>query len=381
MNHHPCTHYGLCGGCSLRQLPYETQLKQKEAAIRAAVSAAGAQRIDHILPSPEQEFHRNRMDFAFGTDEDGGLLLGLRQKGRFDRVVDIFDCRLFSELGNRVLAFTRGYFTRAGVPAYNPRAHTGLLRYVVLREAKKTKEFLVTLVTAECGESLAREYAVALTAACPGVSTVVWSVNTGVSDVSTGALREVLTGPGFITETLLNRSFRISPYSFFQTNTRGAALLYAEVCRCIREQAAPPVLFDLFSGAGGFGVVLADAARFVVSVELDFNALTDARDNARRNNVFNIGFVNGRVEKLLRALKISPADILILDPPRQGLQGKLVRRIVESAARRLVYVSCNPTTLALDLAGFVPAFTLEQVIPVDLFPHTPHVETICLLSR
>lgn len=376
-----CQHFGFCGGCAFRDTGYLEQLVNKKKALVEEFRGMGAVVIEDVLPSPAVDYYRNRMDFVFGSS-DGKIILGQKQKGRFDRVVDINSCYMMSSLAGEILNFSRKYFRKNPLPVYDTRRHEGVLRYLVLREGKNTGDFLVNLVTAEVSEKSVSDFATEIKKEFSGISTFVWSVSESFSDDSHGDLRKVLFGDGYISDKIGNTAFRISPYSFFQTNTRAAELLYAymeKIAGSLTKNGG--MLFDLYCGAGGFGLVLAGMFKNVVGVELYLKALEDARINCNVNDIVNYQFINAKVEKIISVLRFGEKDIIILDPPRAGVQAKAARKIVESKMKNIVYVSCNPRSLRIDLEILAEGFDIGNIQPFDMFPHTPHVECVVALKR
>jgi 23S rRNA (uracil1939-C5)-methyltransferase len=399
---------GACGGCATQDVPYAEQLAAKEARVRAVLAPFSPGRFAPIRPSPEPFYFRNKMEFAFhgashgpgfpsapavapdrrmgsdGAHAGGNVVLGLRERGAFDRVVDLQDCRLLSPETPVLLEAVRRWAEREGVPAYRSKARAGFLRYLVLREGKNTGQRMVHLVTAP-GEPAAgwkESFLGALKETGVRADTVVWSVNETLSDVAFGSRSETLSGAGFITETLGGRAFRVSPTSFFQTNTRGAEILY----KIIEDRLAPgaETLFDLYCGSGTIGLFCSGLFRRVVGVELHGPAVADAKANAAALGVpaefRELDAAKVPADAELGALWKGNASA-VADPPRPGLQGPLRRLLVQFPLERWVYVSCNPDALAKDLPVLADAYDVESAEPVDLFPHTPHVETVVTFRK
>jgi 23S rRNA (uracil1939-C5)-methyltransferase len=322
------------------------------------------------------------MEFAFGGLKDGPVLLGLRQKGRFDRIVDLSECRILSSDAGRLLAAVRCWAESEKIPTYHLKSHKGFLRYLVVREGKNTGERMVHLVTA-AGEAPKESFLAALDGSGVRVDTAVWSVNPDLSDVARGVVKAVWRGSGAITETLEGKPYVVTPDGFFQTNTRAAERLYGVV----REWAgAGETLLDLYCGAGTIGLFCAANFRRVVGVETHAASVESARENARRQGDERVEFhaldVAGAVkEPWFAALWDDPGTVAVLDPPRPGLTPDLRRLLMDRPPARWIYVSCNPKALAADLAVLSDVFAVQSVQSVDLFPHTPHVETALLLRR
>jgi 23S rRNA (uracil-5-)-methyltransferase RumA len=377
-----CQHYGTCGGCSLRHLPYKDQLAQKQKALEELLADLPKIKLKPILPSKHQNFYRNKMDFAFGKN-GAGFALGLREKNRFDRVVDIKKCLLFSELGNDIMDCVRTYCTLNNIASYDLIKHTGILRYLVMRQGKYTGDFMVNLVSAPAEESVIAGVADAVSVRCKGVSTFLWSVSDRLSDDSQAHIQKVFWGDGFISEKLNGIIFKISPHSFFQTNSYAAETLYAHIKKKIKmiSHKRTARLFDLYCGTGGIGISAARSVKAVFGIEYDFNALMDAVQNASDNGIKHFYPLNAKAEKMISPIQFKKTDVIIIDPPRAGVNQKAARKICESNIQNLIYVSCNPKTFKLDLDMLTRHFRVIEIQPFDLFPHTPHVECVAVLRR
>lgn len=378
-----CPHFGVCGGCSAQDRPYPDQLAQKEELVRRSIRPFFQGEIRAIVPSPDIYFYRNKMEFAFGGLKDTPPLLGLRQKGKFDRIVDLTECRLLSPDTGRLLAAVRDWAVREKIPTYHLRSHRGLLRYLVVREGKNTGQRMVCLVTAE-GSLPTESLTAALRESGVRVDTAVWSVNAGLSDVAWGEERAVLFGSGHIEDRLGDQSFRISPRTFFQTNTRGAERLYQIIKEGLPETCS--TLFDVYCGSGTIGLFCADRVKRLVGIELNESAVADARANALSFGIDHATFhvldasVFAKSPEFLEAWK-SPGAMAVMDPPRPGLSADVRKLLLDHPIASWIYVSCHPEALARDLAFLSPTYRVQSVQPVDLFPHTPHVETVVILNR
>lgn len=377
-----CPHFGACGGCATQDQAYDRQLAHKETLVRTLTAPHAPEEFRPIVPSPDVFYYRNKMEFAFGGLKDAPPLLGLRQKGKFDRIVDLSECRLLSPEAGALLAAVRGWAAAEKLPTYHLKSHKGLLRYVVVREGKNTGERMVALVTAE-GEIPGASFLAALDAAGVRVDTAVWMVNAGLSDVAYGEARALWRGKGTIDDRLGDKTFRVSPRSFFQSNTRGAEKLYGLVGEFLGEGA--DTLFDVYCGGGAIGLFLADRAKRVVGIESNPAAVDDARENAvvqgARHAVFHaLDAATFAKDPAWVAQWTAPGAVAVMDPPRPGLQPDVRRLLLEHPVRRWVYVSCNPEALARDLSDLQPLYAVKTVQPVDMFPHTPHVETVVRLD-
>jgi len=367
-------------GAPWQVLPYERQLEVKEAQVAEAL-----RRIGHldgfeqapIVPAAEVWRYRNKLEFSFGTDAAGELVCGFHAPGSWERIVPVEDCLLQSERGNEVRRAVLNWCRERGLGAYDRRAQEGLLRNLVVREGRRTGELQVRLVTSDENVELDG------LAEAAAADSVLWTRAPGVGETTAGGVTTVLHGTEAIDEELAGLRFRINAEAFFQTNTEMAERLYGVAGDVAGLQGWERV-HDLFCGIGTISLTLAARAGEVWGLELVEEAVADAIANARRNGVDNARFFAGDVRLSLRELveRSGRPDVVVVDPPRAGLSQKVVRRIVEAAPRRIVYVSCNPTTLAPNAAQLAEAgWTLRTVRPVDMFPQTPHIECVALLER
>jgi 23S rRNA (uracil1939-C5)-methyltransferase len=384
----PCPYVGRCGGCRLQHVRYEAQLAFKERQVADCLSRLGglgapeAIPLRPILGAPEAFGYRNKMEFTF-AEADGQAIVGLHEAERYDAILDIDRCLLQSEAMNAVLAEVRAFVRETGWPVYRPEREEGLLRFLMLREGRATGEVMVNLVTASHDAATARALADRLRARCPGVASVVLNVNPKKAAVAVGVEEHPIAGNERIREHIGGVDFAISANSFFQTNTRQAERLFGVVA----EYAAlggQEVVFDLYAGTGAISLLLARQARAVYGIELVPAAIDDATRNAATNGIGNCTFLSGEVRHVLPELVRQGirADVLVADPPRAGFHPKALRAVLALAPGRVVYVSCNPGTLARDL-GVLRAggYRLTAVQPIDMFPHTPHIEVVARLDR
>jgi 23S rRNA (uracil1939-C5)-methyltransferase len=377
-----CSHFGLCGGCASQDVPYPEQLSAKDGVVRQAVEAFSPGEIRPIIPSPDVWFYRNKMEFAFGGLKDGPVLLGLRQKGKFDRVVSLEECRILSPEAGKLMSAVRRWAEAEKLPTYHLRSHKGFLRYLAVREGKSTGERMLHLITAS-GEAPAESFLKAVDDAGVRADTVVWSVNPDLSDLAYGAVKALWRGNGTITETLEGKPFVITPTGFFQTNTRATEKLYGVVASFLGEA---DTLLDFYCGAGTIGLFCAGRAKRVWGVEVHGPSVESARENARRQGVSNAEFVQADAAAVTRDTRLlevwsRPGTVAVMDPPRPGLSPDVRQLLLHKPLERWVYVSCNPKALTADLAMLSSGYKVDVVQPVDLFPHTPHLETVLLLSR
>jgi 23S rRNA (uracil1939-C5)-methyltransferase len=384
-----CKHFGSCGGCSLQDLPYEAQLQRKKLALESMFAPFWDRPIE-VLPSPSPWYYRNKVELSFHLNYDrnpetkkleaSNAALGFKRRGRWYETLDIEECFLLSPELPALLTAMRRWALANDVPVYDSKTRQGLLRHLVVREGKNTGERLVMLLAAP-GDWDRRPFVDAVRAAFPA-TTVLAGVNGAISDVAQAESLETLEGPGFIREKLrvggVERTFRVSPFSFFQTNTLATEKLYG-LARDWVAAERPRLLLDLYGGSGTIGLCVADLAGRVVSVESVPSATADGKVNAAENGVSNVEFVGAAVEAWL---PFAPeADAAVVDPPRSGLHPKALRALVERPLSRLLYVSCNPKILAREMAELFKAYRLESLRAVDLFPQTEHVEAVAAFNR
>ncbi len=378
-----CPHFGLCGGCSWQEIPYERQCALKADVVRsvlAGVSGIGTVEDVPVIPSPEEFRYRNKMEFSFDTPPGSGEIhLGLHERGKFDRVFDVTDCRLQSETAGELVNMAREFAVGRGLSAYGLRSHLGLLRYLVIREGKNTGDIMVNLVTS--GEEFpgAEEFASAVISRFPTVKTVILSINRSQGSTALAQERRVLAGEGYIRDRIGAFTFTISPDAFFQTNTRQAENLY-ETIREFSALTGGERVLDLYCGTGTIGIFLAGEAGSVTGVELVEDAVEDARRNAALNGVENASFLAGPVEDLLDE-SMGRYDVVVCDPPRAGIHPRALSRLVMLRIPLMVYVSCNVKAIPGDLEMLAMAgYRLKDVRVLDMAPHTPHIETVLKLE-
>ena len=369
--HHP--------GAAWQVLPYERQLEVKAEQVAEALTRIGRLEgfeLEPIVPALEQWRYRNKLEYSFGTGDGGELVCGFHAPGRFDRILPLTDCKLASERGNELREQVLAECRRQGLGAWDRREQQGFLRNLVVREGRRTGQFQVRLVS-----SPGKLDADALIDAVP-CDGLLWTQTAGLGESTQGGETVLLSGTPQLQERLGELDFLISPEAFFQTNTEMAEVLYAAAVEMAGLRGHERV-FDLYCGIGTIALTLAARAREVVGVEIVEPAVADAIENARLNEVTNASFYAGDIRLAMRDLveRTGRPDLAVIDPPRAGLSQKVVRRIVEAAPKRIVYVSCNPTTLAPNAAQLVEAgYALTRVRPIDLFPQTPHIECVALLE-
>jgi 23S rRNA (uracil1939-C5)-methyltransferase len=381
----PCKHYYEgCGGCRFQDLRYEAQVSAKEAQVGDALRRIGGiaePPLEPILPAEEQFHYRNKLEYSFTTTQRGAAL-GFHRAGRWDEVIEVDRCWITSDLGNGIRDAVRDWAQEEGLPPYDQEAQRGYLRHLVVREGRNTGQALVQLVTAP-GDLQGADRLVAALREFPEVRSIHWAVNDSPAEV-TNLPTDLLWGEEAIEESILGLRFRVRPNAFLQTNTRMAELLY-DLAIEYAGLSGSETVYDLYCGIGTIGLSIASRALTVWGVEANQESVACAIENAGLNGITNAAFFAGEVGASLEELadRAGRPDVAVVDPPRAGLSGKALRRLARLEAAKIVYVSCNPSTLAGNVKELVGewGYTLQRVKPVDMFPHTPHVESVALLTR
>jgi 23S rRNA (uracil1939-C5)-methyltransferase len=369
---HPGTPWGV--------LPYERQLEEKQRQVREALERYGgfeSPPVRDIVPAEQTWRYRNKLEYSFGENDDGELVLGFHKPGRWNEIEDVTEDVLASEEIDAVRNAARAWAREEGLSAWDRRTGGGFLRNLVVREGRRSGQLQVRIVTSE-GDFRAEAFAAAL-----GADSVLWTQTGGVAETTRDGKTVLLQGEEWIEETLCGLRFRISHEAFFQTNTEMAERLYAEAADAAALTGSERI-YDLFCGIGTIGLSMASRARELWGIEIVEQAIVDAGRNAALNGIGNAHFMPGDVRTEMRPLveRAGKPDVVLVDPPRAGLSQKIVRRILETEPKKIVYVSCNPTTLAPNARQLAEAgYTLEHVTPVDMFPQTPHIEAVALLTR
>ena len=382
-----CPHFGQCGGCTYQNLPYEEQLAMKESQIKKMMDEAvnGKYVWEGVKPSPVKQAYRNKMEFSFGDEyKDGPIALGMHKRGSFHDIVNVTDCQIVDEDYRKILDCTLEAARESGLLYYHRMRHTGYFRHLLVRKAVKTEEILVDLVTTTETDAQAfldtwvkKLLELELDGKMAGI---LHTKNDSVADVVKDEGTEVLYGQDYFYEELLGLKFKITPFSFFQTNSLGAEVLY-ETAREYIGDINEKVIFDLYSGTGTIAQILAPVAKKVVGVEIVEEAVEAAKENAALNGLDNCTFWAGDVLKVIDELGEVP-DLIMLDPPRDGVNPKALMKILNFGVDRLVYIACKPTSLARDLEMIQGrGYKVEKISCVDLFPNTYHVETVAVMSR
>ncbi|MBC8375322.1 MAG: 23S rRNA (uracil(1939)-C(5))-methyltransferase RlmD [FCB group bacterium] len=389
-----CPAFGTCGGCRLQNLKYDDQLLEKTRQVRDLVQRVGGFadfEVPTALPSPTAFHYRNKMEFTFTPspwrnhpdDEDEPLGLGQHIPGRFDKIVHIETCYLQKPIMNEIMNFVFAFAKEHGWEGYNNRTHEGWARNLVLRYGEHTDEIMVNLVTKTYEKEHMKVFTKAIMSQFPQITTLINSITARLSDVAVGETEVFLHGPGHISDRLGESDFEISANSFFQTNTLQAEVLYGEALKGT-DLKGGEVVYDLYCGTGTIALFLAKQAKKVYGFELIASSVKNARRNAKAQGFENVEFILGDLKDVLsqNVDRIEPADVIVVDPPRAGLHQNVVDDILKVGPQKLVYVSCNPSTLARDLKLFCETdYELVSVQPVDMFPHTTHIETVAQMVK
>ena len=379
-----CEYFGTCGGCSYLNIPYENQLKLKENQVKTLLDNAGIKGYEFlgIDPSPNEYAYRNKMEYSFGDMEKGGLLsLGMHQRGKFYEIVTTESCQIVDEDFTKVLKTVLEYFRELKTTFYHKKTHKGYLRHLVVRKAIKTNELLVNLVTSsqqnlDLKNLVYRLQNLNLDSKLVGF---LHTINDSLGDVVRSDETRILFGQDYITEEILGLKFKISAFSFFQTNSLGADKLYS-IVRDFAGDTGSKVIFDLYCGTGTITQIMASIAKKVIGIEIVKEAIESAKENAKLNNLNNCVFIAGDVMEQVSELTDKP-DIIILDPPRDGIHPKAINKIIDFNPQQFIYISCKPTSLVRDLPVFIErGYKVEKIKCIDMFPHTVHVESIILMT-
>jgi 23S rRNA (uracil1939-C5)-methyltransferase len=390
----PCEYSGFCGGCKWQFLDYDQQLIYKRNHVQDSLEHIGLIKnidVHPTIPSETIFGYRNKMEFSCADrrwllpDElnrpeiDREFALGLHVPGTFDKVIDTRVCLLQPDLGNEILNAVRSFMRASDAPVYGLRSHTGFWRFVVLRHSVAYDQWMVNIVTAHEDLELLRPLAEGLMEKYPQVVSVINNVTSRKASVAIGEIEHVLAGSDTISDKIGGFEFDISANSFFQTNSRGAEVLFKTVGKYAGLTGNETVL-DLYSGTGTIPIMLSGFCKSVTGIEIIESAVANAEKNCRNNGVSNCNFIKGDIRQCLPQIAQKP-DLLIIDPPRAGMHKDVVRQVLQMGVDRIVYVSCNPATMARDLGLMQDLYRLVEVQPVDMFPHTYHIEAVARLAR
>jgi 23S rRNA (uracil1939-C5)-methyltransferase len=390
----PCPYSGMCGGCKWQFLDYERQIEYKQQHVVQSLAHIGGiddVRVHAVLPSRRTFGYRNKMEFTCSDRRwlmpaemgregvDTGFALGLHVPGTFYKVLDTRACLLQPDLGNTILGDVRDFMKRSGHAAYGLRSHIGFWRFLMLRYSVAYDQWMANIITAGENQNLVRQLADRLTQSHPQIVSVMNNITARKAGIAVGEYEICLSGAPAIRDKIGPFEFEISANSFFQTNTTGAEQLYSQVKKYAGLTGSQRVV-DLYSGTGTIAIWLASEAKEVVGIEIVESAVKDALQNCRRNGISNCRFVQGDIIDCLPGISSKP-DVLIIDPPRAGMHKKVVKLVLEMMPAKIVYVSCNPATMARDVAMMKDAYRILEVQPVDMFPHTYHIESVARLER
>ncbi len=391
----PCPHFGVCGGCSYQNLPYEEQLKLKSGQVKKLLDSAVSYDYDYegIIGSPENTDYRNKMEFSFGNAViDGPLELGMHKAGHFNDVVTVDKCCIGDADYRLIIKETHSFFKSRNIPFYRKHTETGYLRHLLIRKGKKTGEILLLIETSTQIDFRMEDYSDMLlslenreTGGLTGrFAGILHLKNDNTGDVVNGENIDILYGKDHFYDEVLGLKFKITPFSFFQTNTLGAEVLYEkarEYALSVIPDGEKPVIFDLYSGTGTIGQIMSEAASRVTGVEIVSEAVDAAKENAGINGLKNVEFIAGDVLKTLDSIDVKP-DLIILDPPRDGCAPKALAKILDYGVENIIYISCKITSLVRDLGPIQEnGYRLVKACAVDMFPNTSGVESVILLSR
>ena len=390
----PCEYSGFCGGCKWQFLKYDKQLEYKRRHVLDSIERIGLIHgvpVHQTIPSKLIFGYRNKMEFSCSDrrwllpdemgkeDIDISFALGLHVPGTFHKVLDTRACLLQPETGNYILDDVRTYIKNSDAPVYGLRSHTGFWRFVMLRHSAAYDQWMVNIVTAAEDRETVQPLADQLTDKYPQIVSVINNITSRKAGIAVGEYEILLAGSSCIKDKIGSFEFDISSNSFFQTNTRSAELLY----RTVKEYAGlsgTETVVDLYSGTGTIAICLADSAKEVTGIEIVESAVADAENNCRKNNVSNCRFIHGDIKECLSQIAKRP-DIMIIDPPRAGMHKNVVKQVIEMAPNRIIYVSCNPPIMARDLGMIKEYYRILEIQPVDMFPHTYHIESVARLER
>jgi len=390
----PCVYSGFCGGCKWQFLMYDQQLVYKRQHVIESLAHIGFIKEALVHPTIPSEVifgYRNKMEFSCADrrwllpaelereDIDRGFAIGLHVPGTFHKVIDTQQCLLQPDPGNRLLGDVRAYMQSSRLPVYGLRSHEGFWRFLVLRHSVAHDQWMVNIVTAAEDVKAVQPLADLLRQHHPRVVSVINNVTSRKAGVAVGEFERVLAGKRIITDKIGDFEFEISANSFFQTNSRGAAVLY-DIVRKFADLSGTEMVLDLYSGTGTIPILLSGHCREVIGIEIVDSAVADAEKNCRKNGITNCTFIQGDIRRCLSQIKQRP-DVLIIDPPRAGMHKDVVKQVLELGAERIVYVSCNPATLARDIGMMGESYRVIEVQPVDMFPHTYHIEAVARIVR
>ncbi|MBO6572031.1 23S rRNA (uracil(1939)-C(5))-methyltransferase RlmD [bacterium] len=393
-----CQHANVCGGCSWQHVPYAKQLEYKGQQVADHITRLGglSDTIIHPAMGSESEFYyRNKMEYSFSNrrwltreeinrDEfvdDSGFAAGMHAPGRFDKILNLNECHLQREESFEILDFVRNYCIQHDIPPFDAMKHEGFMRHLMIRNSFHTDDFMVNLVTYQDDQELIKKLSDELLEKFPVITTIVNNINDTKSPTSIGRIKKVIHGPGYIVDKIGDHTFKIHPNAFFQTNTAQAERLY-ETAREFADLKDGEIVYDLYCGVGTLSLFMSQKAEKVLGIELVDVAVQNAKFNAKENNIGNVSFIKGDMKDVFTQEivdKFGAPDVLITDPPRAGMHPDVVKRLKELKVPKLVYVSCDSSTMARDLKELTEVYDVLEVQPVDMFPQTYHVEAVAKL--
>ena len=381
-----CPHFDICGGCKWQITDYKNQLDFKTTIVRKAFQYIGKIDIDGILeeiiPCEEQYFYRNKMEFSFAPSEENFLSLGLHLPGKWNEVFDVKTCKLFDEKSNEILEFVRKITIDRGIQPYDNYENRGILRFLMVRRGVNTGHYLINLVSTGEKEEQLNDILMKVSDKFEFVTTVVHNISKRKAAIAVGEKEKIISGDGYIIENLLGKNFKISANTFFQSNTKQAEKLFSKAIEIADFTKSQRVL-ELYSGTGAISILLSPYVKEIIGIEIVEDSVKRAMENLELNGVRNCKFLVGDTAKIIGNFENDFFDAVVVDPPRPGLAPKVVQTILNISPEKILYISCNPDTLARDIALFTnrDLYSLKRLIPVDMFPQTHHIETIALLEK
>jgi len=395
-----CGHADTCGGCTWQHIPYKKQLEYKEQHVRGhieRIAKLDPEIVETILGCDEELYYRNKMEYSFGTrrwltDEeiradkfidDSGFAAGLHAPGRYDKILNLKECHLQDPVSYKLLDFVRSYCKEHAIAAFDTHEKTGFMRHLVIRTSHHTDDLMVNLVTYKDDPKIIHPMSHAILKNFPEVTTIINNVNDQPNPTAVGRYENLIHGPGYIVDKIGRYSPKIDANAFFQTNTRQADKLYS-VAKNFADLTPDTNLYDLYCGVGTLTLFMAGDVKKAVGIELVEVAVENAKQNAKENSVGNAAFILGDMKDTFNDSfleKYGQPDCIITDPPRSGMHPDVVQQLADLAVDTLVYVSCNPSTMARDLKELKKVYDIERVQPVDMFPQTYHIEAVAKLTK
>lgn len=379
-----CSHFAYCGGCSWQDLKYSKQLEIKQNHVTNCIERIGGLEnveVADVMPAPNIFGYRNKMEFSFNVHPELGFTLGLHKRKSYADIFDLTECHLPADIFAKIVGWFREYVKVNQIPVYDVDKHGGFMRFLVIRKTQNTDDLMVNIVTNYGVLPNSEKLVGKMTKAFPEITTMVHNQNGQKSNIAVGESETLLFGSGFITEKIMQKSFHIRANSFFQTNSLQAEKLYATAFEMLRPEKSDRVL-DLYCGTGTISICAAGMVSEVIGVEQVADSIAMANENAVLNNSSNVSFKASDVKDYLVKGNEKKFDIVITDPPRSGMHPKVLKRLIEMRPKKILYISCNPSTFARDAKEMADAgFTLPKVKPVDMFPHTRHIELAAVFLK